>query len=91
MSSEEKHIIIIGAGVTGLQTALSLLTSPSTSHYNITIIASHIPGDLAPEYTSPWAGGHWRSHAKNTVEGMSYHKLSSAHPKFSFARNKRLI
>ena len=78
MTSGEKHIIIIGAGVTGLQTALSLLTSQATSHYNITIIASHTPGDLAPEYTSPWAGGHWRSHAKNTADGMSYHEFSSS-------------
>jgi D-amino-acid oxidase len=29
----------------------------------VTIIASHTPGDFSPSYTSPWAGGHWRSHA----------------------------
>jgi D-amino-acid oxidase len=61
-SKPPKQIIILGAGVTGIQTALSLLTDPSSSKYKITIIASHTPGDLAPEYTSPWAGGHWRSH-----------------------------
>jgi D-amino-acid oxidase len=61
-SQNQKHIIIIGAGVTGLSTSLALLTSPSSSNYKITIIASHIPADLSPEYTSPWAGGHWRSH-----------------------------
>lgn len=65
---EEKHIIILGAGVTGLQTALSLLTSPSTKNYKITVIATHIPGDSSPEYTSPWAGGHWRSHAGSSEE-----------------------
>jgi len=80
MDSEEKQIIIIGAGVTGLQTALSLLTSPSTSHYHITIIASHIPGDLAPDFTSPWAGGHWRSHAKNTEEGTSRAQFAPLKP-----------
>jgi D-amino-acid oxidase len=57
-----KHIIILGAGTTGLQTALSLLTSPSTSNFTVTIIACHVPGDLHEVYTSPWAGGHWRSH-----------------------------
>ncbi|KAG9247250.1 hypothetical protein BJ878DRAFT_493355 [Calycina marina] len=67
-SEEKKHIIILGAGVTGLQTALSLLTSPSTSHYSISIIAAQVPGDLAAEYTSPWAGGHWRSHATTAPE-----------------------
>ncbi|KAH6664890.1 hypothetical protein B0J14DRAFT_606920 [Halenospora varia] len=63
MASNTKHIVILGAGVTGLQTAISFLTSPETQKYKITIVAEHMPGDLAAEYTSPWAGGHWRSHA----------------------------
>ncbi|PSS28240.1 hypothetical protein M430DRAFT_32691 [Amorphotheca resinae ATCC 22711] len=66
MEAKPKQIIILGAGVTGLQTALSLLTSPhqtSASPYKITLIASHVPGDVSIQYTSPWAGGHWRSHA----------------------------
>lgn len=62
-SSTQEHIIVLGAGISGLQTALSLLTTPSTAHYKITIIAEHTPGNLSPAYTSPWAGGHWRSHA----------------------------
>lgn len=67
-SDEPKYIIVLGAGVSGLQTALSLLTSASTSQYKIIIIASHTPGDLSPAYTSPWAGGHWRSHAAFSLE-----------------------
>jgi len=67
-SPTPKQIIILGAGVSGLQTARSLLTTPSTSHYKITIIASHTPGDLSIAYTSPWAGGHWRSHATSSPE-----------------------
>lgn len=31
----------------------------------MTILAKHLPGDLAVEYTSPWAGAHWRSHASH--------------------------
>lgn len=62
------QIIILGAGVTGLQTAISLLTNPSTSHYKISILASHVPGDKAPLYTSPWAGGHWRAHSTTAPE-----------------------
>jgi D-amino-acid oxidase len=62
-----KTIAIVGAGITGLQTALSILSSPSSatppSHSKIIIIAHHLPGDESIEYTSPWAGGHWRSHA----------------------------
>lgn len=57
---QPKEILILGAGITGLSTALALLTS--TNKYKITILATHIPGDFSPAYTSPWAGGHWRSH-----------------------------
>lgn len=60
---EQKHIIILGAGITALSTALSLRLSPTTSHYTQTIIASHLPGDVSIAYTSPNAGGHWRSFA----------------------------
>lgn len=56
----DKHIIVLGGGVTGLQTALSLLTS--RPEYKVTIIATHFPGDHSIHYTSPLAGGHWRSH-----------------------------
>jgi D-amino-acid oxidase len=49
--AKDKHILILGAGVTGLQTALSLLTSSSTSHYKVSIIAKHWPGDESIEYT----------------------------------------
>ncbi|PMD43961.1 nucleotide-binding domain-containing protein [Hyaloscypha variabilis F] len=60
------HIIIIGAGVTGLQTAISLLTSPSTSHFKITLIAAHLTGPVKHglnTYSSPSCGGYWHSQA----------------------------
>lgn len=44
----------------GLQTAISLL---ETGKYNVTIVAKHFPGDKSIEYTSPWAGAQWRTHA----------------------------
>lgn len=28
----------------------------------MTVVAKHLPGDEAIEYTSPWAGAHWRPH-----------------------------
>ncbi|KAK0511431.1 hypothetical protein JMJ35_006004 [Cladonia borealis] len=56
----QKHVVVIGAGITGLQTALAL----QASNYLVTIIAEHVPGDEHPLYTSPWAGAQWRSHAK---------------------------
>ncbi|OCL08140.1 FAD dependent oxidoreductase [Glonium stellatum] len=59
MTTVKKLVVVIGAGVTGLQTSVSLLQAG----YRVAIIGKHFPGDKSIEYTSPWAGGHWRSHA----------------------------
>ncbi|KAF4548743.1 FAD dependent oxidoreductase-like protein 6 [Elsinoe fawcettii] len=53
------HVVVIGAGVIGLQSALTLLSQG----HSVTILATHLPDDLSPSYTSPWAGAHWRTHA----------------------------
>jgi D-amino-acid oxidase len=58
-STTYKHIIILGAGVTGLTTALKLNSDPASPQYRITIIASHFPGDESIYYTSPKAGADW--------------------------------
>ncbi|KAK3214269.1 hypothetical protein GRF29_28g2534850 [Pseudopithomyces chartarum] len=50
------HILVIGAGVIGLQTANDLLDAG----YKVTILAKHWPGDESIEYASPWAGAIWR-------------------------------
>ncbi|KAK3676190.1 hypothetical protein LTR78_003940 [Recurvomyces mirabilis] len=62
----KSHIVIIGAGVTGLTTAVFL----AEECYKVTIVAAHVPGDSSIEYTSPWAGAHWHTHATrdNPVE-----------------------
>ncbi|MCJ1383801.1 hypothetical protein MMC17_006915 [Xylographa soralifera] len=49
----EKNIVVIGAGVAGLTTALLLSKNP---RYTITVAAKHMPGDYDIEYASPWAG-----------------------------------
>lgn len=54
------HIIVLGAGVTGLTSASFL----AEAGYEVTIIAAHVPGDSSIEYTSPWAGAHWDTHDK---------------------------
>ncbi|KAF9545091.1 hypothetical protein EC957_011246 [Mortierella hygrophila] len=51
---------ILGAGVSGLSTALALLEK---KNYSVKIYATHLPSDLSIDYTSPWAGAHWRSYA----------------------------
>ncbi|KAE9379922.1 nucleotide-binding domain-containing protein [Stipitochalara longipes BDJ] len=59
MAAVKRHVVVLGAGISGLQTSLSLLQRG----HHVTIVAAHTPGDFSPAYTSPWAGGHWRSHA----------------------------
>ncbi|KAK5169734.1 D-amino acid oxidase [Saxophila tyrrhenica] len=50
---QQKNVVVLGAGVSGLTTALLLC---KTRKYSITIIAKHMPGDYDIEYASPWAG-----------------------------------
>ena len=53
-------IAVIGAGVTGLTTALKLQhTDPSTPIY---LLAAELPTDAipSPDYASAWAGAHYR-------------------------------
>ena len=47
------NIVVLGAGVSGLITALALSKNPE---YSITILAKHMPGDYDAEYASDWAG-----------------------------------
>ncbi len=59
VQAPHKHIIILGAGVTGLTTALKLNRDAASTQYDITIIAAHFPGDESIDYTSPKAGADW--------------------------------
>ncbi|CAE6466883.1 unnamed protein product [Rhizoctonia solani] len=46
------HVIVIGAGVVGLSTAIRLLEK----RYEVTVISEYFPGDRKTiEFTSPWA------------------------------------
>ncbi|TID28142.1 hypothetical protein CANINC_002679 [Pichia inconspicua] len=55
-----KQIVIVGAGVIGLTCAWVL----SEEGYDVTIIAEKFPstfnGEIDHDYTSPWAGAHFR-------------------------------
>ncbi|KAI9249658.1 hypothetical protein BY458DRAFT_483132 [Sporodiniella umbellata] len=56
----ESYIVVIGAGVIGLTTALVL---KQRGYKHVKVIAQHMPGDLDIQYTSPYAGAHWRTMA----------------------------
>jgi len=56
-----KEIIVIGAGVVGLTTALKIQEQGT---YRVTIVAETFPTDpKSSRYTSHWAGAHHVSHA----------------------------
>ncbi|KAJ1655807.1 hypothetical protein IWQ61_004507 [Dispira simplex] len=53
-------VVVLGAGVIGLTTALLLLQHG----YTVTVVAQYLPGDYSvTHYTSPWAGANWRGWA----------------------------
>ncbi|KAF9339296.1 hypothetical protein BGZ91_006417 [Linnemannia elongata] len=64
---------ILGAGVSGLSTALALLEKKT---YSVKIYATHLPSDLNIDYTSPWAGAHWRSYAD--IADLAQQELDTA-------------
>lgn len=51
------EVTVVGAGVIGLTTALLL----AEQNYKVKVVATHFPTDgLNAQYTSPWAGAHFR-------------------------------
>ncbi|SCU78625.1 LADA_0A06568g1_1 [Lachancea dasiensis] len=65
-------VAIVGSGVIGLSTAYELLSSPNLKVKQLHIIAQHFPGEspISHEYTSAWAGAHFRPfpHRPETFE-----------------------
>jgi glycine/D-amino acid oxidase-like deaminating enzyme len=45
--------------------------------YDVTIVAKHFPGDQSIEYTSPWAGAQWRTHASPSDEEQKAWDIAS--------------
>ena len=63
-------ILVVGAGVVGLTTAVELKSFYGDS-VDVTIISKDLPGDDSVFYTSPKAGAHWIS--ANTKEKKDWH------------------
>jgi D-amino-acid oxidase len=91
-SPDPPTFLILGAGVIGLTTALTLRSAYPTS--NITIVAKHFPGDRSIEYTSPWAGANWSSFARDNgvlenydcVTFRKFSQLVEEHPEAGIGR-----
>lgn len=73
MSSNKKQVLVVGAGVVGLTTAIELYDTLKDS-VEITLISKDLPGDAAVFYTSPKAGAHWIS--TNEKENKEWHLIT---------------
>ncbi|EQB47575.1 FAD dependent oxidoreductase [Colletotrichum gloeosporioides Cg-14] len=62
-SSDNRHFVVLGAGVIGLSTAITLRGKYPSAR--ITILAEYFPGDYHIDYCSPWAGANWCSSASD--------------------------
>ncbi|GJE86501.1 D-amino-acid oxidase [Phanerochaete sordida] len=61
-----KNVVVVGAGVVGLTTALKVLEKGG---FNVTIVAETFPSDPKTiRYTSLWAGAHHVSHAEGDLK-----------------------
>ncbi|SMY27957.1 unnamed protein product [Zymoseptoria tritici ST99CH_1A5] len=64
------NIVVLGAGVTGLTTALVL----AKNGHKVTIVAKHMPGDYDIEYASPWAGANYLPVSKPNTQFESFER-----------------
>ncbi|OLN85393.1 D-amino-acid oxidase 1 [Colletotrichum chlorophyti] len=62
-TQESHNFVVLGAGVIGLSTALTLRGEYPSAR--ISILAEYFPGDYHIDYCSPWAGGNWCSSAND--------------------------
>lgn len=71
-------IIVIGAGVIGLSSALTL--QQRHPHHSILIIAAELPTDPKPsaDYASAWAGAHYRPIPRSTRQLQDEAELAFA-------------
>ncbi|KAF4459653.1 D-amino-acid oxidase [Fusarium albosuccineum] len=76
MSSHDS-IVIVGAGVIGLDVALVL--AERGYGQSITVVAEHLPGDTAPSYTSPWAGCNFSAISGTDANALRWDKLGYIH------------
>ncbi|PHH91909.1 hypothetical protein CDD83_9776 [Cordyceps sp. RAO-2017] len=70
-------IVIVGAGIIGLDVALVLAERGLGSC--TTVIAHFMPGDTAPEYTSPWAGCNFSGISGSDDKALRWDQLGYAH------------
>ncbi|KAK7747795.1 D-aspartate oxidase [Diatrype stigma] len=70
-------IIIVGAGIIGLNVALVL--SERGYGQSITIVAEYFPGDTNVDYTSPWAGCNFSALSGTDANALRWDRLGYAY------------
>ncbi|KAF5630514.1 d-amino acid oxidase [Fusarium sp. NRRL 52700] len=70
MSQQGETIVVVGAGVIGLSTALRIQeqTTSQSNPPSIVIIARDVPSETSINYATPWAGAHYRPCPGNTPQ-----------------------
>ncbi|GAA5875455.1 hypothetical protein JCM16303_000632 [Sporobolomyces ruberrimus] len=72
MSQPTQHVLVVGAGVIGLSTAIKL----QDAGYRVSVVARDLPGDRKGiNWASPWAGAHHVSVA--TGADMRMHRFDA--------------
>ncbi|OGE58327.1 hypothetical protein PENARI_c001G06425 [Penicillium arizonense] len=74
---KSESIVVVGAGVIGLDVALVL--AKRGYGRNTTIIAEHLPGDTSINYTSPWAGANFSAISASDANALRWDKLGYAY------------
>ncbi|KAL9081962.1 MAG: hypothetical protein Q9159_006859 [Coniocarpon cinnabarinum] len=72
---QETQVVVIGAGVIGLTTAL--LLAEDERPFSITVVAKHMPGDSDIEYASPWAGANWSPGASKRAGTLRAYEIET--------------
>ncbi|KAJ5163489.1 D-amino-acid oxidase [Penicillium coprophilum] len=70
---KSESVVIIGAGVIGLNVALVLAEKGYGRH--TTIVAEHLPGDTSIHYTSPWAGANFSAISASDPNALRWDRL----------------
>ncbi|CAR21136.1 FAD-dependent oxidoreductase [Lachancea thermotolerans CBS 6340] len=89
--SKMADLVIAGSGVIGLSVAFELLQSPGLQPARIHIIAQHFPGEepISHEFTSPWAGAHFRPFP-HRPESFGADRRESGYTRVTYKRMKTI-